>query len=277
LEVDGRPVYCRTLPPGPDGGGHPPLLLVHGISCCIRTWEPFLEVLARRDDAPAVIVPDLPAHGRSRRPDRYFGMDDFADWITALLRCLDVPCADVMGHSMGGQVAIALAQRHPEVARRLVLLGPTTGARHVSTLRNFFGLLGDSVWEPFSYNLLLQGVFWRMGPRRYLRTIREMQRDDAFARAREITVPALVLQGVRDAIIPKRVGQALAATLPRGEYAQITGAAHAAQFSHPEATAECVLDFCGAAEGISASDRNSTSPLRSRPGRPVMHPPARQR
>ncbi|MCC2672763.1 MAG: hypothetical protein K0Q72_5235, partial [Armatimonadetes bacterium] len=61
LELDGRQVHCCTLPPGPQGHERPPLLLIHGITCCIRTWEPFLRDLARRDDAPAVVVPDLPA------------------------------------------------------------------------------------------------------------------------------------------------------------------------------------------------------------------------
>ena len=277
LEVDGRPVYCRLLPAGPDGRGRTPLLLVHGISCCIRTWEPFLRVLALREDAPPVIVPDLPAHGRSRKPDRYLDMDGFAEWITQLLRQLEIPIADVMGHSMGGQVAIALAQRHPELVRRLVLLGPTTGARHVSTLRNFLGLLADSNRESPSYNLLLQGVFWRMGPHRYLRTIRAMQRDDAFARAREIMAPTLVLQGEGDAIVPKRVGQELAEALPCAEYAQVAGAAHAAQFSHPEVTADRVLAFCGGAEGVSGPGRTSTNRLRSLPLRPAVRPPAHPR
>ena len=271
LEVDGRPVFCRMLSPGSDGRGQPPLLLVHGISCCIRTWAPFLRELARREDAPAVIVPDLPAHGRSGKPDHYLDMDGFAEWLTQLLRQLEVPVADVLGHSMGGQVAIALAQRHPELVRRLVLLGPTTGGQHVSTLRNFLGLLADSNREPFCYNLLLQGVFWRMGPHRYLRTIHEMQRDDAFARAREIPTPALVLQGARDAIIPKRVGEALAAVFPRGEYAQIAGAAHAAQFTHPEATVEQVLGFHVATTGRRATNRlASERPVDSRAERPCQ-------
>ncbi|MCC2667717.1 MAG: hypothetical protein K0Q72_188, partial [Armatimonadetes bacterium] len=165
---------------------------------------------------------------------------------------LELPRADVMGHSMGGQIALTLAHRHPESVRRLVLLGPTTGARHVSAFRNFVGLLRDSTREPFAYNQLLQTVFWRMGPRRYLRTVREMQADDAFVHARQVSFPALVLQGERDAIIPEHVAKDLAETLSRGAYAQIGGAAHAAQFTHPALTAEHALRFLHRAESPAA-------------------------
>lgn len=191
-----------------------------------------------------MIVPDLPAHGRSARPERVLGMADFAEWTERFLRQLqgsDPGRVDVMGHSMGCQVALALADAHPERVRRLILLGPTTGGRHVSTLRNFAGLVADSTREPPSYNLLLTKVFLRMGPPRYLLTVREMQRDDAFRHARGLHAPTLVLQGTRDAIIPKGVAQDLARSLPIGAYAQVAGAAHAAQYSHPEETAEAVL------------------------------------
>jgi len=243
--MDGRGVFYRWLPAGAAGGERPPLLLVHGISCCTETWAPFLETLSRREDAPEVIVPDLPAHGRSARPDAILGMEEYALWIERFLCRLELLRVDVMGHSMGGQVALALAEAHPARARRLALLGPTTGGRHVSTLRNFLGLLADSAQEPLLYNLLLLRVFFRMGPLRYLATVREMQRDDAFRRARAIRAPTLLLQGTRDAIIPRRVGKELARVLPRSGYVQVPGAAHAAQFSHPDATAEALLAFLG--------------------------------
>jgi pimeloyl-ACP methyl ester carboxylesterase len=242
-ELDGRRVFYRTVPAGPAAAERPPLLLVHGISCCTETWEPFFRMLARRDDAPGVIVPDLPAHGRSAKPDRLLGMGDYAVWTERLLSQLDAPQVDVMGHSMGCQVALCLAHAYPERVRRMVLLGPTTGGRHVSALRNFVGLLGDSTREPLTYNLLLLGVHLRMGPLRYLLTVREMQRDDAFEHAREITAPTLVVQGSRDAIVPKQIGKDLVRVLRCGEYVQVPRAAHAAQYAQPGPTADAVLEF----------------------------------
>src|SRR4051794_35243801 len=100
-------------------------------------------------------------------------MAAFADWTKRLLSRIGMPSVDLFGHSMGCQVGLALAQSCPERVRRLALLGPTTGGRHVSTLRSFVGLVADSTREPLPYNLLLLRMFLRMGPPRYLLTVRE--------------------------------------------------------------------------------------------------------
>src|SRR4051812_44140308 len=90
LELDGLPVHYRRLPAGPAAAG-PPLLLLHGISCCTRTWEPFLEALACCPGAPAAIVPDLPAHGGSGRPRAVLGMAAFAEWTGRFLDRIEAP------------------------------------------------------------------------------------------------------------------------------------------------------------------------------------------
>lgn len=241
-KLDDQRIFYRTLAAGPESADLPPLLLIHGISCCTGTWAPLVQELAQRDQAPSLIVPDLPAHGGTYRPDHVLGMTEFASWMEWLLQRLTPGPVDVMGHSMGCQVALALADQYPERVRRLVLLGPTLGGQHVSALRDFVGLLGDSTREPLSYNLLLTRMFWRMGPLRYLLTVRKMQQDDAFAHAARITAPTLVLQGERDAIIPKHTAKELARVLPNSEYAQVAGA-HASQYSHPAVTADCLLAF----------------------------------
>jgi len=241
-ELDGRRVFYRTVTAGANAEGLPPLLLIHGISCCNGTWAPFVRELARRDDAPAVIVPELPAHGKSAHPRRILGMTELADWMEWLLRVQGVAVVDVMGHSMGCQIALALADQYPACVRKLILLGPTTGGRYVSALRTFAGLLADSTREPLSYNLLLTRMFWRMGPLHYLLTARKMQLDDAHRHAARVAAPTLVLQGERDAIIPKRAAMELAWALCSSEYDQVPGA-HASQYSHPESTAERVLAF----------------------------------
>lgn len=242
-EVDGRRVFHRRLPGGPAAQAQRPLLLVHGISCCTGTWAPFVAELARRPDRPALLVPDLPAHGRSQAPAGALGIDEHAAWLLRFLDGLGVGAVDVMGQSMGGQVAIALAQRAPARIGRAVLLGSTVGARHASTPRIGAGLLVDSLREPPSYSLQIAAVFVRMGPLRYVRTVRLMQAHDAFAAAREVVAPTLVLQGARDVIIPMRVGRALARTLPSGSHDTIAGAPHAAQYSDPPRTADRVLAF----------------------------------
>jgi pimeloyl-ACP methyl ester carboxylesterase len=95
------------------GGEGPPLLLVHGFGGAAWNFtemQPYLE--GRR-----LIIPDLPGHGRSSPLPAAASLRGFAD---ALVPLLDGP-TDVFGHSLGGVVALRLAERHPSLVRRTVV------------------------------------------------------------------------------------------------------------------------------------------------------------
>jgi pimeloyl-ACP methyl ester carboxylesterase len=95
----------------------PPLILLHGGSASSRSWAAVAPVLARDWH---VLAPDLRGHGLSGWGPRYH-LEDYADDIVQLIdRELDQP-AVLVGHSLGGQVAVAIAARRPDVARALVV------------------------------------------------------------------------------------------------------------------------------------------------------------
>jgi pimeloyl-ACP methyl ester carboxylesterase len=96
-----------------EGGEGPPLLLVHGFGGA--AWN--FDELASRLPGRRLIVPDLPGHGASSPLPAAPTLAGFAD---ALAPLLDGP-TDVLGHSLGGVVALRLADRHPAVVRRVVL------------------------------------------------------------------------------------------------------------------------------------------------------------
>jgi pimeloyl-ACP methyl ester carboxylesterase len=97
------------------GGTGPPLLLVHGFGGAAWNFTEMQPYLAGR----RLIVPDLPGHGGST-PLPAATLRGFADTLVPLL---DGP-TDVLGHSLGGVVALRLAERHPELVRRLLLAAP---------------------------------------------------------------------------------------------------------------------------------------------------------
>src|SRR3954469_22251611 len=95
-----------------EGGSGPPLLLVHGFGGAAWNFSELAPLLPGR----RLIVPDLPGHGgASALPATTLA--GFADVLAPLLGSP----ADVVGHSMGGVVALRLAERHPTLVRRLVL------------------------------------------------------------------------------------------------------------------------------------------------------------
>jgi pimeloyl-ACP methyl ester carboxylesterase len=103
-----RGALIRTF----EGGEGPPLLLVHGFGGAAWNFSELAPLLPGR----RLVIPDLPGHGASS-PLPAPSLPAFAD---VLAEILEEP-VDVLGHSMGGVVALRLAERHPSLVRRLVL------------------------------------------------------------------------------------------------------------------------------------------------------------
>jgi pimeloyl-ACP methyl ester carboxylesterase len=103
-----RGALIRTF----EGGEGPPLLLVHGLGGAAWNFSELAPLLPGR----RLIIPDLPGHGASS-PLPAPSLAGFADLLAEIL---DGP-VDVLGHSLGGVVALRLAERHPPLVRRLVL------------------------------------------------------------------------------------------------------------------------------------------------------------
>jgi pimeloyl-ACP methyl ester carboxylesterase len=101
-------------------GSGPAVLLIHGIGDSSRTWLGVLPELARRF---TVIAPDLLGHGGSDKPRADYAAAAYACGMRDLLSVLDVERVTVVGHSLGGGVAMQFAYQFPERCERLVLVG----------------------------------------------------------------------------------------------------------------------------------------------------------
>lgn len=106
------------------GSGEPTLLLIHGFASNAGHWEAF-EREVERDHRTLTI--DLRGHGRSDTPDGGYSIRQFTDDVAALVDSLDGRDAVVVGHSMGGTIAMQLAGRHAKLVSALVLLESATG------------------------------------------------------------------------------------------------------------------------------------------------------
>lgn len=251
--VDGRPVRCRVIAPSPNSTRPAPLglplLLLHGLGCSADVWSRALRRLARCGLARGVFAPDMPGYGHSAGPPKALDVDALADWTARLLDDLGVARAHVAGNSMGCQVALALARRHPERVGGLVLVGPTQGVV-VPGWRYAVGTMMDGMREPILFAGVLPRMYLQMGAVRFIATLRKMLRDDTLGHARAVRAPCLVVRGGGDAIIPDASARRLAAALPRGTYVKIDGSAHAVQFNRPESFTQTTLAFLSGLEAV---------------------------
>ena len=240
--VDSRAVGVRILD-APNGFDALPVILLHGLGCSSDAWRPMLGALARRQVSVPIYVPDMPGFGCSPGPKKALNIPELADWLARLMDTLSIPQADLAGNSLGGQVLLALARRHPARVGRIVLVGSTVGGQYISLARYAAGLALDGVQEPLRYTAVLTAMYAQMGLVRYLATTRAMLEDEPLEHTDEIQAPCLVLRGERDGIIPDSVARRLAAALPHGEFRRISGTAHAMEFTRPREFTEIALSF----------------------------------
>lgn len=109
-----RRAFVRT-------GSGPALLLLHGLGCDHTTWDPVIDRLAKRF---TVIAPDLLGHGASDKPRADYSVGGYANGMRDLLTVLGIDRVTVVGHSLGGGVAMQFTYQYPELVERLVLVAP---------------------------------------------------------------------------------------------------------------------------------------------------------
>jgi pimeloyl-ACP methyl ester carboxylesterase len=103
------------------GGAGSPVLLLHGLSDAGTTWKQVARVLARTHD---VIVLDQRGHGLSSAPPTGYAIEDFVADAARVITALEIVPTAVVGHSLGGLIALHLAASHPYLVSRLVMEDP---------------------------------------------------------------------------------------------------------------------------------------------------------
>ena len=236
--VDGLRMHARVSEGRAAGG--PPVVLVHGLVVSGRYMVPLLDELAR---SHAVYAPDLPGFGRSEGPAHALDVVGLADALAAWMRASGLGGAALVGNSMGCQVITELVLRHPGLAGRVVLQGPTMDPCARSAPRQMWRLLLDTAREPPSL-VAIEGLgLLRAGVRRSWRTLRHALDDPIEERLPRVRVPALVVHGSRDRISPRYWAEEVARLLPNGQLVILPGAAHAANYAAAAGVARAIRAF----------------------------------
>lgn len=256
--LHGRPVSYA------EAGAGPVLLLIHGMAGNFENWEAVIEPLARHH---TVIAPDLPGHGLSAPGAGDYSIGALAAGLRDLLIALDHDRATLVGHSLGGGIAMQLSYQFPEVTERLVLvssggLGPevspvlraaalpganafiaaTAGAAGSAGAAVGRGLAAVGLRPNADITEVARGYASLTDPDRraaFLAALRSVigtggQRVDARDRLYLAEgIPVLIVWGARDRIIPAKHGEQAHEAIPGSRLEIFDGVGHLPQLEAP--------------------------------------------
>jgi pimeloyl-ACP methyl ester carboxylesterase len=278
-------------------GQGPAVLLIHGIGDCSNTWKHVLPQLARNH---TIVAPDLLGHGQSDKPRADYSVAGYANGMRDLLSVLGVDRVTVVGHSLGGGVAMQFAYQYPERCERLVLVSSGGVCPEVHPLLRLASAPNADLILPLmqlrSTRMVSHAIFEvlrRIGSNlgrdaqylmRVFDSLPEVTARRAFVRTLRSVVdwrgqaitmldrcyltqgmPTLLVWGARDAVIPTHHAHIAHAAMPNSRLEVFADAGHFPHESNPEHFLDILERFLDGTEPASYSSAEWREALRRGP------------
>lgn len=230
-----------------------PMVLLHGYPLDHQIWDDVVPLLA---DTFELIVPDLRGFGGSSTVDSFSAMEDYAADVTALLDHLEIQKAAIVGHSMGGYVALAFARLYPDRITGLGLVssqvladppdrkeGRYKSAAEVAD-KGIDGVVA-TMSPKFTSDARLQEsakqIMERQQPAGYISALKAMaERVDSTPLLSSLNYPVVLVHGDADTLIPIDRAREVKAAIPNAHLFEISGAGHVPMMEAPQKTADAL-------------------------------------
>ncbi len=257
------------------GTGNETLILIHGLGTNAKGWIKNIPALAEKF---RVIALDLPGYGRSDKGYYDYSMSFYAQVITEFMDVLRIENATLVGHSMGGQIAMTAALEYPERVRRLVLISPAGFERFTEGegdwMRNAMKVdfIKDTPIRNIDINLKAnfynypKEAEFMITDRIQIRSAKDFEKycyavsrnvagmldGPVYERLPDIKQPTLIMFGVNDGLIPNPylhggrtsdVAQIGKERIPDSQLLMIPDCGHFVQFEKAEQTNEAIIRF----------------------------------
>ncbi len=274
IDLYGQPIAYRDM------GQGPAIVLVHGITSSSKTWREAMPLLAETN---RVVAFDLFGHGESSKTVKDCSLGAYASTLRDLTVLLDVPKATVVGHSLGGGIAMQFAYQFPERIERMVLVSSGGLGRDVNLALRAATLPGSELVMPLLFSQPVRGAantagsflsrlgihggadiegvsegFASLGDtatrRAFIQTIRAVadangQRVDALDRIHLTELlPTMIVWGARDRIIPVAHAHEAMRLMPDCRLEVFEDSGHFPFNNHPHRFARVVDDFIDTTE-----------------------------
>ena len=247
IEVNGiRLAYERR-------GSGKPMVLLHGFPLDHHLWD---EVVPLLEDQFDLVLPDLRGFGGSSTVDSFYSMEDYASDVAALLDHLNIQKAAIVGHSMGGYVALAFARLYPERVRGLGLVSSQVLAdpperkegRYKSAAEvadKGIASVVETMAPKFTSNPRLQeyarNSMEKQPPGAYIGALKAMaERVDSTPLLASIDFPVVIVHGNADNLVPIDRAREVKSAVPDARLVEVSGAGHMPMMENAEKTAQAL-------------------------------------
>jgi pimeloyl-ACP methyl ester carboxylesterase len=274
IELHGHRVLYRIA------GDGPPVVLIHGMVNSSKHWE---RVALRLADRYTVIAPDLLGHGDSAAVRGDYSLGAHACSIRDLLTTIGIDRATIVGHSLGGGIAMQFFYQFPQRVERLALISSGGLGHDVSPMLRGAALPGAAAGIWLVANRRVRSALERAGERlrargsrrgvylqalaRAMRPLQDAEARNAFlqtlrsvidVRGQHVSardrlyllgeLPTLIVWGERDNTIPMAHGLAAHELVPNSRFVTLPKAAHFPNLEDPEGLADALLDWLDTTE-----------------------------
>ncbi len=230
-------------------GQGPLLLCVHGWNHSISSYDQLTEVLQGRYE---LLVLDLPNFGNSQSNDKIITIDDYARFLAAFVKKLNIQKYTAIGHSMGGQILIRATGTGVLKPEKLVLIA-AAGVRDQHKQAKAVLRIASKIVSKFTpsgfkkrfYKLIGSDYDQNLSPV-LKKVIDSVLQTDVVADAGRVAVPTLLVYGTADKQTPPAIGERFHAAIKGSELNMLDGADHWLHQNRTKEVAKCVEDFLGA-------------------------------
>ncbi len=216
-----------------------PVVLLHGLCGSSLWWSRNMESLAWRHRVYAL---DLPGFGSLGRRSR-FELAKAAAWVRDWMRAVGLERAHIVGHSMGGYIAMRLAATEPQAVARLALVAPAGVPMGRSLVGQLYPLTMAAVRSAPSFLPILAYDTLRAGPLTAARAGIDLLAQDVRDAARQIEAPTLLVWGRHDPLVPPAHGAVLRHQLPNARLLLLDRAGHMPMYDRPRRFNAALLAF----------------------------------
>lgn len=258
-------LYYRVQGPESAASARPALVFLHGLMGFSANWG---KIIPEFRGERAVLVLDQRGHGKSAKPASGYFPRDYAADLRTLLDQLGWKDCHIVGHSMGGRVALQFAALYPEYCRTLTMedSGAEDNPQRIAWIENLLGGIPtpfsnrESAKEFFTKNFAhdpLTGSFlhanleaaengqmnWRFHAPGMIETVRSGRAEDAMEEFSKLSLPTLLIRGERSREFPAEEAARMASARANVKLTTIPGAGHYVHAEQPAAFTQALREF----------------------------------